>query len=73
MFGYPDPKFRKGIGLMLTGIWITPLGFLLALFVLVFGVLMALFAAVVVMFGGGVLALAYDILMTVPPTPPAGQ
>lgn len=71
MFGYPDPNFRKGIGLMLTGIWITLLGFALAALQAVFGVVAALVTGIVVIFGGCVLALGYDVLVTVPPSPPA--
>ncbi len=67
MLGHPDPKFRKGICLILTGVWITLFGFMLA----VFGALMAVIGVIVVIFGGCLLALGYDHVVTVPPLPPA--
>jgi len=67
VFGVPDPKFRKGIGLMLTETWITLLGLMLA----VFGGFVVVVAVIVVVFGGCVLALGYENLVTPPPSPPA--
>ncbi len=61
-----DANFRRGLGLMLTGLWITLLGFVFPFF----GVLGVVAEVIVIVVGGVVLARGFEILTRLPPASP---
>lgn len=64
MLPYVDANFRRGLGLMITGLWVT----LLAPVFSAFGLAGLILVVVTIVVGGVILARGYEVLTT-PPSP----
>lgn len=62
----PDANFRRGRGLMLTGLWVTIFGFAIVLL----GGLAIAFGFTGLIIGGIILARRHEVMTTMPPVPP---
>lgn len=71
MLAVVDRNFRRGLGLMLTGLWVTFFG----LVWVAFGLLGAIVGIIIIIVGGMILAYGFDVMNRMPPAgvapPPA--